>query len=59
MFSFRNVAMKFRLSAVLVSLLMAGLVPAGAQVPPIPPGWQTERVVMLGRHSVQAPAQVA
>jgi 4-phytase/acid phosphatase len=49
--------MKLCLSAVLVSLLMAGLVPAGAQVPPIPPGWQTERVVMLGRHSVQAPAK--
>ncbi|MDP1839592.1 MAG: hypothetical protein Q8N31_16760 [Reyranella sp.] len=54
--------MKFRpFAAVLVSMLMvglmAGLAPAGAQVPPIPPGWQTERVVMLGRHSVQAPAQ--
>jgi len=50
--------MKFRpFAAVLVSMLMAGLAPAGAQVPPIPPGWQTERVVMLARHSVQAPAQ--
>lgn len=50
--------MKFRLfAAVLVSLLMAGLAPARAQVPPIPPGWQTERVVMLARHSVLAPVQ--
>jgi len=50
--------MKLRLAAaVLLSLLMAGLPPAGAQVPPVPPGWQTERVVLLGRHSVQAPAQ--
>jgi 4-phytase/acid phosphatase len=49
--------MKFRpFAAVLVPMLMAGLAPAGAQVPPIPPGWQTERVVMLARHSVQAPA---
>ena len=48
--------MKFRLAAaVLLSALMAGLAPAGAQVPPIPPGWQTERVVMLARHSVLAP----
>ncbi len=50
--------MKFRLfAAVLVSLLMAGLAPARAQVPLIPPGWQTERVVMLARHSVLAPVQ--
>ena len=54
--------MKFRPSAaVFVSMLMvglmAGLAPAEAQVPPIPPGWQMERVVMLARHSVQAPAQ--
>lgn len=50
--------MKFRpFAAVFVSMLMAGLVPAEAQVPPIPPGWQTERVVMLARHSVQAPPQ--
>lgn len=50
--------MKFRLAAAVVaSTLMAGLAPAEAQVPPIPPGWQTERVVMLARHSVQAPAQ--
>ena len=50
--------MKLRLfAAVLVSLLMAGLAPARAQVPSIPPGWQTERVVMLARHSVLAPVQ--
>ena len=50
--------MKFRLAAaVLLSALMAGLAPAGAQVPPIPPGWQTERVVMLSRHSVLAPVE--
>ena len=44
-------------AAVLVSLRMAGLAPARAQVPSIPPGWQTERVVMLARHSVLAPVQ--
>ncbi|MDI1282899.1 MAG: histidine-type phosphatase [Reyranella sp.] len=50
--------MKFRLAAaVLVSTLMAGLAPAGAQIPPIPPGWQMERVVMLARHGVRAPDQ--
>jgi 4-phytase/acid phosphatase len=50
--------MNLRLAAaVLLSILMAALQPAGAQVPPIPPGWQTERVVMLARHSVQAPAR--
>ena len=50
--------MKIRLAAaVLVSTLMAGLAPAGAQVPAIPPGWQTERVIMISRHSVQAPSQ--
>lgn len=48
--------MKFSLAAaVLVSTLMAGLAPAGAQIPPIPPGWQPERVVMLARHGVRAP----
>lgn len=48
--------MNFRLAAaVLASILTAGLAPARAQVPPIPPGWQTERVVMLARHSVLAP----
>ncbi len=50
--------MKFRLAvAVLASTLMAGLAPAGAQVPPVPPGWQMERVVMLARHGVRAPDQ--
>ncbi|MDP1748127.1 MAG: hypothetical protein Q8L22_01615 [Reyranella sp.] len=55
--------MKFRLAAaVLVSTLMAGtlmagLAPAGAQVLPVPPGWQMERVVMLARHNVRAPTQ--
>jgi 4-phytase / acid phosphatase len=48
--------MKFRLAAaVLASTLMAGLAPARAQIPPIPPGWQMERVVMLARHGVRAP----
>ncbi len=50
--------MKFRLAtAVLVSTLMAGLAPAGAQIPSVPPGWQMERVVMLARHGVRAPDQ--
>ena len=50
--------MKSRLvAAILVATLTAGLAPAGAQVPPVPPGWQTERVVMLARHSVRAPDQ--
>src|SRR3990167_1304758 len=50
--------MKFRLAAaVLLSSLTVGLAPAGAQVPPIPPGWQTERVVMLARHGVLAPVE--
>ncbi len=50
--------MKLRLAAaVLVSTLMAGLAPASAQIPPIPPGWQPERVVMLSRHGVRAPTQ--
>lgn len=44
-------------AAVLAFTLMAGLAPARAQVPPIPPGWQTERVVMLARHSVLAPVE--
>ena len=40
MIPFRNAAMKFRLAAaVLLSSLTVGLAPAGAQVPPIPPGW--------------------
>jgi 4-phytase/acid phosphatase len=50
--------MKFCLAAaVLVSTLMAGFAPAGAQVPQVPPGWQMERVVMLSRHNVRAPIQ--
>jgi len=50
--------MKLRLAAaILVFTLMAGLAPAGAQVPPIPPGWQMERVIMLSRHGVRSPVQ--
>ncbi len=50
--------MKFRLAtAVLALSVMAGLQPAAAQIPPVPPGWQMERVVMLARHGVRAPDQ--
>ena len=50
--------MKIRLVvAIVLSTLMAGLSPAGAQVPPVPPGWQMERVVLLARHGIRAPDQ--
>ena len=50
--------MKFRLAvAVVLSTLMAGIAPAEAQIPPIPPGWQMERVVLLARHGVRSPTQ--
>ncbi len=50
--------MKPRLfAAVLLSILTAGLAPAGAEVPPIPPGWQMERVVLLARHAVRSPTR--
>jgi 4-phytase/acid phosphatase len=39
-----------------VSAFLAAIVPAAAQIP-IPPGWQAERVVALGRDGVHAPLQ--
>jgi 4-phytase/acid phosphatase len=39
-----------------VSALLAGAVPAAAQVP-IPPGWQAERAVVLVRHGVRSPTE--
>ena len=47
--------MKFRVLVLVVSTLLAGLAPAAAQLPPIPRGWQLERVVLLVRHGVYAP----
>ena len=51
--------MKFRLAAaaLFLSTLVATLAPAEAQVAPVPPGWQIERVVLLARHGVRAPDQ--
>ena len=40
-----------------VSLWLAGLAPAQAQLLPIPPGWQMERTVLLSRYGVRAPLQ--
>ncbi len=40
-----------------VSLMMAALAPAQAQLLPIPPGWQMERTVLLSRYGVRAPLQ--
>lgn len=47
--------MNFRVLALVVSFLLAGLAPAAAQIPPIPPGWQLERAVLLMRHGVYTP----
>ena len=43
--------MKLRFFGVLAFALLAGLSPAGAQIP-IPPGWQAERAVVLVRDGV-------
>jgi 4-phytase/acid phosphatase len=42
---------------VLVLGLPAGLSAAHAQIPPVPPGWQLERAVLLSRHGVRAPTE--
>jgi 4-phytase / acid phosphatase len=42
---------------VLVLALPAGLSAAHAQIPPVPPGWQVERAVLLSRHGVRAPTE--
>jgi 4-phytase/acid phosphatase len=50
--------MKLRLiGVVLFFALSAGLSPAGAQLLPIPPGWQAERAVVLIRHGVHSPLE--
>jgi 4-phytase / acid phosphatase len=41
------------LAVVLLSVLLAE--PASAQIPPVPPGWQMERTVLLSRHGVRSP----
>ncbi|HYR66322.1 MAG TPA: histidine-type phosphatase, partial [Reyranella sp.] len=41
----------------LVLGLPAGLSAAHAQIPPVPPGWQLERAVLLSRHGVRAPTE--
>ena len=40
---------------VIVSALLAGASSAGAQIRPVPPGWQLERAVLLSRHGVRSP----
>lgn len=42
---------------VLVSVLLAAAPPAGAQLLPIPPGWQAERAVVLIRYGVRSPIE--
>ncbi|MCA0250050.1 MAG: histidine-type phosphatase [Proteobacteria bacterium] len=37
--------------------LLAGLMPAAAQLEPTPPGWQIERAILLSRHGVRSPTQ--
>lgn len=50
--------MSIRLLAVVLAVTLAtAFAPATAQVPPIPPGWQFERVVLLSRHGVRSPIQ--
>lgn len=41
------------LVAVIFGLLLGE--PAAAQIPPIPPGWQMERAILLSRHGVRSP----
>jgi 4-phytase/acid phosphatase len=47
--------MKPRFLGVVLLALLAGLSPAGAQILPVPPGWQLERAVLVSRHGVSAP----
>ncbi|TAJ25097.1 MAG: AppA family phytase/histidine-type acid phosphatase, partial [Reyranella sp.] len=42
-------------AASVVASLLAGVVPAAAQIMPTPPGWQIERAVLLSRHGVRSP----
>jgi 4-phytase/acid phosphatase len=46
--------MKLRVFGVFLLALLAWS-PAGAQVLPMPPGWQMERAVLLSRHGVRSP----
>ena len=43
--------------ATVVASLLAGLMPAAAQLEPTPPGWQIERAILLSRHGVRSPTQ--
>jgi 4-phytase/acid phosphatase len=43
--------------ATIVASLLAGLMPAAAQIEPTPPGWQIERAILLSRHGVRSPTQ--
>lgn len=45
------------LVATIAAVLLAGLMPAAAQLEPTPPGWQIERAILLSRHGVRAPTQ--
>ena len=49
--------MRIRVLVLLIFTLLAGLSPAGAQILPVPPGWQMERAVLLSRHGVRAPIE--
>lgn len=40
-----------------VLLTLLAVQPAAAQIPPVPPGWQVERAILLSRHGVRAPLQ--
>lgn len=52
----RGSNMRIRVFAVvLVALLLAALMPAGAEILPTPPGWQIERAVLVNRHGVRSP----
>ena len=52
-----NLNMNLRWFAVFLLPVLGAVAPAAAQVPPIPPGWQMERVILLARHDVRAPDQ--
>jgi len=43
------------LGIVIVAAMVAAVVPASAQILPVPPGWQMERAVLVSRHGVRAP----
>ncbi len=43
--------------ATVAASLLAGLMPAAAQLEPTPPGWQIERAIVLSRHGVRSPTR--